>query len=145
MATLNEWIAIIQWNYEQADYWGIRFGNSIYNAGVSLKLHDYDGAGDHLKASRQNFSYFRDSIMTLQDGDSFATIHAFRTIRDDWPEAAEPYDLTMADIIATMLIAAPDDVKWIVGIIDAYRQSIWDKPFNREFYAALARGFEQWV
>ena len=144
MANLNDWIAIIQWNYEQADYWGIRFGNSLYNAGVSLKLHDYDAAGDHLKASRQNFSYFRDSIMTLQDGDSFAVCHAFRWIRDNWPAEADPYDLTMADIISTMLTADSEEVRWMVGLIDAYRQSIWKQPFNREFYAGLAKGFEQW-
>ena len=57
---------------------------------------------------------------------------------------AEAPELTMGDILSTMLSAAPDEVEYFVGLVDAYRQSIWNKPFNQEFFAALARGFEQW-
>lgn len=56
----------------------------------------------------------------------------------------EPYDLTMADILSAMVKADPDEVMYFVGLVDAYRQSIWGQPFNQEFFAALARGFEQW-
>ncbi len=55
-----------------------------------------------------------------------------------------PYELTMSDILNTMLKAESSDIKYFVGLTDAYRQSVWDKPYNAEFYAALARGFEQW-
>ena len=57
---------------------------------------------------------------------------------------AATYDLTMGDILSTMLSAEPDEVEYFVGLVDAYRQSIWNKPFNSEFFAALARGFEEW-
>ena len=54
---------------------------------------------------------------------------------------APPFELTMDDIINTMLTASPEQVNYFVGLVDAYRVSIWDKPFNEEFFAALARGF----
>ena len=57
---------------------------------------------------------------------------------------AEPTVLTMDDILSTMLAADPNQVRYFVGLVDAYRQSIWNKPFNVDFFAALARGFEQW-
>ncbi|GAH32071.1 unnamed protein product, partial [marine sediment metagenome] len=36
-------------------------------------------------------------------------------------------------------------VLYFIGLIDAYRQSVWNQPFNKEYYAALARGFQEWV
>ncbi len=57
---------------------------------------------------------------------------------------APEFELTMAVLINTMLTANPAEVEYFVGLVDAYRQSIWNQPFNEEFFAALARGFEQW-
>jgi len=59
-------------------------------------------------------------------------------------DEAPPYELTMSAIINTMLTANPMELEYFVGIVDAYRQSIWNKPFNSELFAALARGFEEW-
>jgi len=53
--------------------------------------------------------------------------------------------VTMSAIITAMLTATPEQIKYFIGIADGYRQSIWNKEFNQEFYAALAKGFEQWV
>ncbi len=52
-----------------------------------------------------------------------------------------PAGLTMDTLINTMLIAEPEQVKYFIGLVDAYRASLWNKPFNYEFYSALARGF----
>jgi len=49
--------------------------------------------------------------------------------------------LDMDAIINAMLRADTDQLTKFVGIEDAYRSAIWLKPFNGEFYAALARGF----
>ena len=54
------------------------------------------------------------------------------------------YTLTMGDLLSTMLGADPSEVTYFVGLVDAYRQAIWNKPFNAEFFAALAQGFMQW-
>lgn len=48
----------------------------------------------------------------------------------------------MASIIQAMLVAEPNEIDYFIGLNDAFKQSIWNKPFNKEFYAALARGFE---
>lgn len=53
-------------------------------------------------------------------------------------------DLTMQQIINTMFLANPTQVTSFVGLMDAYRQSIWNMPFNAEMWAAVARGFMQW-
>lgn len=53
-------------------------------------------------------------------------------------------ELEMEMIINAMLAATPYEVNYFVGLVDAYRQSLWNKSFNSEFFAALARGFEQW-
>ncbi len=56
----------------------------------------------------------------------------------------DEFELTMDAILSTMIGASPDQVTYFVGLVDAYRQSIWNKPFNAEFFAALSRGFMEW-
>ena len=53
-------------------------------------------------------------------------------------------DFTMDTLIQTMLVADPNQVEYFVGLVDAYRMSIWNRPFNQEFFAALGRGFRLW-
>ncbi len=55
-----------------------------------------------------------------------------------------PDPLTMEAILNTMLTADPYQVEYFVGLVDAYRQSIWGKTFNSEFFTALAQGFMEW-
>ncbi len=50
--------------------------------------------------------------------------------------------LTMADIITAMHTASNEELKTFIGLVDAYRISLWNKPFESDFYAAIARGFE---
>lgn len=50
----------------------------------------------------------------------------------------------MDAILNAMLVAEPDEVMKFIGIVDAFKQSIWNQPFNQEMYAALARGFMEW-
>lgn len=58
-----------------------------------------------------------------------------------WAEGAA---VNMAAIIQAMLQATPDEIKYFIGLVDAFRMSIWNQPFNYQFYEALARGFMQW-
>lgn len=53
-------------------------------------------------------------------------------------------ELDMDSLLSTMLSADPDQVEYFVGLLEAYRQSVWNRPFNEEFFAALARGFMIW-
>lgn len=54
------------------------------------------------------------------------------------------YELTMDAMINVMLTATPDEVQYFIGLVDAYRQSIWTRPFNEQFFGALAQGFMEW-
>lgn len=67
----------------------------------------------------------------------------FYFARRDLPPP-DPVPITMATILSAMVTAEPSQIQDFVGLTDAYRQSLWNKPFNKEFFAALARGFEQW-
>ena len=55
--------------------------------------------------------------------------------------STQEYELTMSKILAAMITADLDEYRRFIGIADAYRVALWNKPFNAEFYAALARGF----
>ena len=57
---------------------------------------------------------------------------------------AAPYTLTMDAILSVMVTATNDEYRYFIGLVDAYRVGLWNKPFNAEFYAALARGFAAW-
>ena len=50
----------------------------------------------------------------------------------------------MAGILSAMLGATFDQLQYFIGIEDAYRVALWNAPFNADFYAALARGFQKW-
>jgi len=47
----------------------------------------------------------------------------------------------MDAILNAMLAAEFSEFQMFIGIEDAYRMALWNKPFNAEFYAALGRGF----
>jgi len=50
----------------------------------------------------------------------------------------------MDGILSAMLQATFEQLQKFIGIEDAYRVALWNAPFNVEFYAALARGFQKW-
>ncbi|GAI97961.1 unnamed protein product, partial [marine sediment metagenome] len=59
-------------------------------------------------------------------------------------DEAPAYDLTLDAILTIMLTATNPQIQYFIGLVDAYRQSLWNKPFNQEYFAALARGFAEW-
>lgn len=50
-------------------------------------------------------------------------------------------DLTMDAILSVMITASEAEYRTFIGLVDAYRVGLWNKPFNAEYFAALARGF----
>jgi len=52
--------------------------------------------------------------------------------------------IDMDAILNAMLKSSFDNLQQFIGIVDAYRVALWNAPFNADFYAALARGFQQW-
>jgi len=59
-------------------------------------------------------------------------------------EPPDPYVLTMRAILDEMFTASNKELLQFIALVDAYRQSHWNKPFNIEYWAAVARGFEIW-
>ena len=53
----------------------------------------------------------------------------------------ETATVDMDGILSAMLTAKLEQIEYFIGLVDAYRVSLWNRPFNAEFYAALARGF----
>ena len=50
-------------------------------------------------------------------------------------------EVDMDAILSAMVTADFDELQTFIGLVDAYRVSLWNEPFNAEFYSALARGF----
>ncbi len=57
---------------------------------------------------------------------------------------AENGAVDMDSILTAMITADFDQLQKFVGLVDAYRVAVWNAPFNADFYAALARGFQKW-
>ncbi len=75
-------------------------------------------------------------------GDSHALLNALNRSKacpfiDEAPES----EVTMALILSAMITADFTELQTFIGLVDAYRVSLWNEPFNAEYYAALARGF----
>ena len=69
--------------------------------------------------------------------------HFFETIY--WGNADAGGDpLTMRAILDEMFTADNEELMQFIALVDAYRQSLWNKPFDVDYWAAVARGFEQW-
>lgn len=141
-AELNEIIDLAWYRYNAAYGIGTNFGNAMYSAGEYLYVNDYERAGTALMTSRATFHSFREKALSQYSSQLYRIIDALQWISDNWPEEADPYDLTMGDIINAMLTADTNHIMYFVGITDAYRQNVWKKEFNQEFFAAMARGFD---
>jgi len=50
-------------------------------------------------------------------------------------------EVTMDSLLSAMVTATDPQLMNFIGLVDAYRQSLWNKPFNAELFAALAKGF----
>lgn len=68
---------------------------------------------------------------------------ALTWINTNWPTGGST-EITMDDILNAMLPASFDQLTKFIGIVDAYRLALWNAPFNAEFYASLARGYQKW-
>jgi hypothetical protein len=59
-------------------------------------------------------------------------------------DALTPGAVDMDAILNAMLSASFGNLQQFIGLVDAYRVALWNAPFNVDFYAALARGFQKW-
>ncbi len=113
---------------------GIIAGTALYWAGYYIKTGNPSVGGAYLQDAGASYD-----LAFQQIGDiSPYTKNNWYYTEDNLSGA---YDLTMAAILNAMLASDSDEVLYFVGLVDAYRQSVWNVEYNQEFFAALARGF----
>jgi len=68
----------------------------------------------------------------------------YRCLKLSWEYTIKdpPEGLTMDSLLSVMVAATDSELMNFIGLVDAYRQSLWNKEFNAEYFAALARGFK---
>lgn len=116
--------------------------------GYSNQAHTYALAGqwynaiEALRSVFAKFFWIHNSHLAMY-APTWDTNQFFESIY--W-SAQEPTGgaVDMDAIINAMLSASFDQLQHFIGIEDAYRVALWNAPFNAEFYAALARGFQKW-
>lgn len=114
-------------------------------------LYDWNAADDH-KAIRHLIegldacgSYAVDMLARGfygYDGSDYALLCALdRSFANEFITEAPEFELTMSAILSRMVSASFSEFQAFIGYIDGYRVALWNKPFNSDYYAALARGF----
>lgn len=109
--------------------------NALYWAGADLISYGIPVAGAYL----QDASVYLDLSSIKMGAVGPYHLNNWYWLDNRWPPEAE---VTMSSIIYSMLTATPDEVMYFTGLVDAYRQNVWNKEYNQEFFAAIARGFE---
>ena len=109
------------------------FTNALFNDGNTTANWAWNDVRTEISAIRSNW------------GGGTSTIGGrLLSMFDHLNENMGGGEVDMSAILTAMLAATPDEIEQFVGIVDAFRVSIWNRPYNEEFYAALARGFSQW-
>lgn len=122
---------------------GYETGTNLRAAGTYLSAKDMVGAGTALTMAGNNMRDFANEMPTKYLVGNYYMADALYWINDNW--VADGNGLTMAALLNVMLSADFDEFRTFIGIVDAYRVGLWNKPFNAEYYAALARGFVEWA
>ena len=105
--------------------------SQLYNAGASLKTHQYVTAGGHLQTASTYFWYLK--LDLVQDWVSLLqqTGRGFSLIRTNWPEAApEAAEITWKSIVEAWAKDDFEGMKWTIATIDHMRKLMWDEPFD---------------
>jgi hypothetical protein len=118
--------------------------NQLGIAGDKIELGDWPAA----RTALHNSGYFLNIFGEYLLADSWPSIglrghwrDALYWINNAWPTE---YKLTMSDVLDVMTQANPVELEYFIGLVDAYRIALWDKPYPVEFYRALGEGFKEW-
>jgi len=144
----DSWLTGYTYDIEQAEASAILAHWAVDNARFY-----YDGGDDHraLQAIIQAGEKWDDVWHRLLYGWSQASgfwrlIPLVEGIRDDFDEVSggEEYELTLIKMIEAY-IAAPDDARSAQRLLfDAYKASMYDKPFDLEYHTGWVQRFRSW-
>lgn len=117
--------------------------NWLYSAGDAIAANQWANAKTYLYYAADGFGTEMNPFMyTGSNNFRYWLQQMFNWIHNNL-NSTPTVSLAMGDILTAMLQATFDELTGFVGIEDAYRSALWNKPFNAEYYAALARGFMQ--
>lgn len=102
--------------------------------------YDYADAGDWKSAIGLTLSAFDTLLENLNFGIESSVYGECLY----WASQEGGNGVTMDAILSAMITASFDELQKFIGLVDAYRVAVWNAPFNADFYAALARGFQKW-
>lgn len=129
--TIDGWIA---WMKDQYDTGSVLLGTS---------RSETDEAFDEWFYGDPDWGF---AMLCYAMYDLQSSMSAFLNIEDGWgdvhpfQEFVYQYCVTnMENILKAMLQAEFTELKQFVGIVDAYRATIWDQPFEAQYYADLVR------
>ncbi|MBA7524178.1 hypothetical protein ES705_16315 [subsurface metagenome] len=116
---------------------------ALYLTGCAgqIEVQNWAGAGTQMRLAANELNELKWTQSHWPDPNTCYVSDALYWIDDNWSVGN---GIDMDAILNTMLVADFDQLQKFVGIVDAYRVAIWNAPFNANFYAALARGFEKW-
>ncbi|MBA7618123.1 hypothetical protein ES703_25444 [subsurface metagenome] len=118
--------------------WRTKMGEASGSLGMAayyLGIRNWVASADCLQEAADDFYSMRSYMYSL----GVAFHDSFDWMENNWAGLIE-----MEDIIDAMSAASPVEITYFVGIEDAFRQSIWNQPYEHEFFAALGRAFTRW-
>lgn len=111
------------------------------NLGNAILANNWANAKAYCDSLASNWNTgFRNRLTLSSSFFRYYMLQVLRWIEQNWSAGGS----TMDDILNAMLGATFVQLEKFIGIEDAYRVALWNAPFNAEFYAALARGFQKW-
>ncbi|GAI92009.1 unnamed protein product, partial [marine sediment metagenome] len=119
-------------------------GAQLTAAGEKLYLHDYQGAGQNLLTAGGHLSTLSNELHSKYGFFAYYILDAVWWINDNWPEAPEPAELTMAAILDAMEKALPHEPLLFVAYLEAFKASAWDATFDERFFADLVKKWKIW-
>lgn len=117
---------------------------SIEFAGLNLtyagKQANWSTAKTYVGWAGGNFTNIYVNFEETEWGFWYWAKRALQYIDNNWPST-----LTMLSLIAAMSIATPDEIMTFICLTDAYHASLWDRPYNPEYFATMVRAFKSWA
>jgi len=133
----------IKINYNAAYGSGCGVGQKLRAAGVAAGDESWGNLQINLDSAGDKMYDFAAECLTRIGHQNYNLSQWLVKANDYLDAMGEPEPFTMDTLINAMLTATPEQITYFIGLVDAYRLTIWNEPFNAEFYAAIARGFER--
>jgi hypothetical protein len=114
----------------------------LESAGDAIRLQNWLVAESQLDSAAYTFRLAAQHLsITTNNNAKYWLDLCLEWIQNNLPTGGA---VTMDAILNVMLTASFANLQQFIGIEDAYRVALWNAPFNVDFYAALARGFQKW-